>query len=399
MYERLQRLEPAAQRNALLGYLPALVTKYGDIAAAAAADWYEQTRGEYVPGSYDAVLADAFPDDAIRADVRWKAGSLFDGDEPDMYRFIANAMDRWVRYSARRTILGNIRRDPAHPRWARVPQGIFTCSFCEMLASRGFDYTSKETAGSAGDRFHQACDCQIVPEWDYEGGKRARNAYLTGYDPDAMYERYLQASDTIKQGDIKEQWRKDAKRAGIDLNADSPSGEAVAFIMRRQHPELYTDGVYPDDNKQTRGVGPRGLGSVSYAKWHSQRKRFMTRFATEKPNHGKIPPDTPLAAPKDWPDDLPLLTSKQWNHIIYGEYDKRDPLRPYQGGHLYGYGWWDAPMSTEFPVDWMPSDVLDAIRNVLRASDGHGTTAIGAYRGINVKVITQNGIIISAYPV
>lgn len=56
-----------------------------------------------------------------------------------------------------------------------------------------------------------------------------------------MYKRYLQASDAIRQGDIKERWRKDAKRAKIDLNADAPSDEAVAFVMRRQHPELYTD--------------------------------------------------------------------------------------------------------------------------------------------------------------
>ncbi|MBT1166722.1 hypothetical protein [Bifidobacterium simiarum] len=121
LWRRIRPLEPETQRDLLLDYLPALVGRYGGMAAAAAADWYEATRGEYVPGSYDAVLADAFPDDAVRASVKWRAGALFEGDEAGMYRFAADAMDRWIRYSSRSTVLGNIRCDPARPRWARVP--------------------------------------------------------------------------------------------------------------------------------------------------------------------------------------------------------------------------------------------------------------------------------------
>ncbi|PJM75034.1 hypothetical protein CSQ87_07370 [Bifidobacterium simiarum] len=384
----------------LLDYLPALVGRYGGMAAAAAADWYEATRGEYVPGSYDAVLADAFPDDAVRASVKWRAGALFEGDEAGMYRFAADAMDRWIRYSSRSTVLGNIRCDPARPRWARVPQGVFTCSFCEMLASRGFDYTSKQTAGSAGRRFHNDCDCQIVPEWDAKGGKRARDAYLSGYDPDAMRERVVEAADAIREGRLEERWRKDARRSGVALDPSSPSGDAVAFVMRRQHPDLYVDGVYPDDNKQTRGSGPRGIGSVSYAKWRSQRKRFMSRFAAEKPDHGRIPPDTPLEAPRDWPDDLPLLTSARWNHIIYGEYKKRERGSPYQSGHMHGYGWWDASKSTEFPVEWTPDDILDSIKGVLQTTQyGPNSMITGIYQGISVKVIIRDSKIATAYPV
>ena len=43
--------------------------------------------------------------------------------------------------------------------YARVPVGD-TCAYCIMLASRGFDYWTKETAHAAG---HKGCNCVIVP--------------------------------------------------------------------------------------------------------------------------------------------------------------------------------------------------------------------------------------------
>lgn len=127
----------------------------------------------------------------------------------------------------------------------------------------------------------------------------------------------------------------------------------------------------------------------------------MSRFAAERPGHGRIPPDTPLEAPKDWPDDLPTLTSAQWNHIIYGEYVKKSH-RPYQGGHMYGYGWWDAPKSTEFPANWTPDDILDAIKAVLRNPEKEN--GIGIYKGVRIRVITgpqKNGTeaVITAYSI
>lgn len=384
----LDNLPPDLQRDMLLDYIPALVRKYGDVAAAAAADWYERTRAKQIEGSYDAVLADAFPDDAIRADVRWKAGSLFDGNTSDMYRFLSNALDRWVRYSSRVTIMNNAARDPAKPLWARVPRGIFTCAFCEMLASRGFVYASKENAGAL-DPFHPGDDCEIVCQWD------ARNAHIEGYDPDAMLARYHSAIKTIKDGDISDQWKREAKRAKVEFDSEHPSQDAILFVMRRQHPDLYSDGVFPDDNKQT-----KGNGSVSYGEWHHMRKQLMSRFATEKPDHGKLPPTTPLEAPKSWPDDFPVLTSKAWNHILYADVKGR------AGGHLYGYGWVDAPKSTEFPEEWGPGEILESIIHVLRNpnKEGRHGIVIGHYHGVEVNVAVstnRNGLrsVKSAYPV
>lgn len=48
--------------------------------------------------------------------------------------------------------------------FARVPVGD-TCSYCVMLASRGFDYLSERTAARAS---HDGCDCVVVPFHDAE---------------------------------------------------------------------------------------------------------------------------------------------------------------------------------------------------------------------------------------
>lgn len=59
-----------------------------------------------------------------------------------------------------------------HPvSWARVLTGAENCAFCVMLASRGARYSSKTRAGGAKDdayRFHDNCDCLVVPVYDFD---------------------------------------------------------------------------------------------------------------------------------------------------------------------------------------------------------------------------------------
>ena len=79
-------------------------------------------------------------------------------------------------------------------RFARVPTGAVTCSFCMMLASRGWIYASEKSAG-AFDRYHAHCDCQVVPSW------ASKPAGIAGYDPEALKERYV-------NGEFEEDTRK-----------------------------------------------------------------------------------------------------------------------------------------------------------------------------------------------
>ncbi|QQU97792.1 hypothetical protein [Corynebacterium amycolatum] len=48
-------------------------------------------------------------------------------------------------------------------RWARVAHPG-ACAFCQMLASRGFDYSSRRTAGGGneGAHYHDSCRCLVI---------------------------------------------------------------------------------------------------------------------------------------------------------------------------------------------------------------------------------------------
>ena len=213
--------DPARMRDALLEIVPSLVNEYGDIAAVAAAEWYEELRGRAVSGGYSAVLADSVPDAAVQGSVRWAAGELFGENPTGALELLNGAVQRHITYMGRETVRRNVGQDRSRPRFARVPTGVTTCPFCEMLASRGFVYHSEASAGALGaasESFHDSCDCQVVPEWD------ADRAHIEGYDPDAMYDRYEQA---------REAWM--AQNPGR-----SPQAGDLAPVLRDLFPDQYT---------------------------------------------------------------------------------------------------------------------------------------------------------------
>ena len=219
----MQGMDPAWQRDLLLDEIPALVRKYGNIAATAAAEWYERTRATQVNGAYAPLTADPFPDAAIQATVRYKAGDLFTGNSADMAAFLQGALNRWVQYSGRETVARNVRYDPSKPRFARIPTGAKTCAFCLMTSSRGYVYHKEASAGGDFHKFHTDCDCQIVSEWDKDV------THIEGYDPDAMYDKYLHARDAAES----------------ESGGQTPSNESILANMRRMYPNDFTDGVQP----------------------------------------------------------------------------------------------------------------------------------------------------------
>lgn len=79
---RLDLSRKAESRDALLAFVPAVVERYGDIAAEAARDYYEQERRRQIGGSY---RAKAFPmgeeeREALLESVRYHCGILFEED-------------------------------------------------------------------------------------------------------------------------------------------------------------------------------------------------------------------------------------------------------------------------------------------------------------------------------
>ena len=127
-------------------------------------------------------------DGAVHAFVQ----DLVDGKPVDQFvEKCVERIDYETRKAANECIAANAKRDPKKPIWARVPVGIETCSFCIMLASRGFVYESDETASHA----HANCDCRVVPSWDKD------NPRIEGYDPEyylRVWRRIEEANTMIK---------------------------------------------------------------------------------------------------------------------------------------------------------------------------------------------------------
>lgn len=208
---------PSLVNEALLEVVPQLVREYGDLAATAAAEWYEEVRD--APGTFYARLGREASEEAVDGAVRYAARHLYTDDPVATLDVLRGSIQRHIAYSGRDTISRSAWSDPAYPRFARVPSGARTCAFCEMVASRGFVYASAKHAGEF-EKYHDDCNCQIVPSWD------AEQSHIEGYDPDAMYVRYKAAWDAA--------------------GGPGSSAKQVAREMRRLFPGAYTDGVHDD---------------------------------------------------------------------------------------------------------------------------------------------------------
>lgn len=105
-------------------------------------------------------------------------------------RQVSHAADREVAASAMKR-----GRKGGRVRFARVPSGP-SCGFCIMLASRGFVYATRESAGEF-TKFHDDCDCRVV------AGMQGME--VEGYDPKELYKRYKLCRDTL--GSVDDVWR------------------------------------------------------------------------------------------------------------------------------------------------------------------------------------------------
>lgn len=224
---------PETARDALLAYVPGLITKYGPISEQLALEWYEELRFQSgALGSFRAVappidMWDNLGEAAVQS-VRFAAGHLFpdnpDADfDPSMTLKVLDVkMDKFVKEPGRQTMIFNAEYEGGGVSWARVPKGDETCSFCLVLASRGAVYHTDRTAGSEryGEEnlFHGKCDCEIIRLGMFDD-------YPEGYVPEDIYDAYDESAKRIGRNDLK----------------------AILYDFRRRNPEMVTDGVYDDD--------------------------------------------------------------------------------------------------------------------------------------------------------
>lgn len=176
-------------RQQLIELLEPILGVSTDMAAAYAADFYDEIRTLSTGSAIGADAESCRKPEATTGFICYIVGRVKDDGINDILPAILDRSDFELKRAAGDCIYHNGNNDPLEPRFARVPSGSETCAFCFMLASRGFEYHTAESAGSDG-HYHPNCDCRIVPGF--------AGMEIEGYDPDFLYEQYLKCREAVE---------------------------------------------------------------------------------------------------------------------------------------------------------------------------------------------------------
>ncbi len=219
IFEEARKMHPdltvAKWREFAIAAMQAAAETYGDMGAELACRLYDS---QVAASGYNAATMPAALDRQRAEKVaRYQAGKLVEGDFEGFERECAAFVSNHVREFANSTMTYNWARSARQSsryrsasvkaghggvRFARVPRGGETCTFCIMLASRGFVYWSRETAGEF-NHYHRNCRCLVVPD-DGSGE-------VEGYDSGEWYERWKAYEEIDASGDFSSIEKKSAK--------------------------------------------------------------------------------------------------------------------------------------------------------------------------------------------
>ena len=205
----------AEKREAAKLIMEGFVQGYDDVAAEFAAQWYDR-RAEQGGARLDqAVTMTTYRSDSVDAVARYQAKKLAKGGDAAF----AKACGEFARNDAFRslneTISANVGRDKDKGvRFARVPTGFETCTFCLMLASRGAVYHTRKTAGEF-KHFHRRCDCKVVPSFEDD----ADAELVEGVRPKELHKLYKQFREIDETEGLSAAEKDVLKRKALNLAA------------------------------------------------------------------------------------------------------------------------------------------------------------------------------------
>lgn len=191
-----------AEMDALIEAAFVISTKYGQAAAALAAQWYDATavlQGITVPS--------AIPSDPATISEVAKAvvGTSKIGNE----EIIASSVGRLVKMAGVDTTMQNALRDGAE--WAWIPFGD-TCSFCMMLASRGWQRASKKAIKNGhAEHIHANCDCTYAIRFDSFSN-------VDGYNDEEYLAKYQDAQGDKWQDKLNSMRREQYQKNKDEIN-------------------------------------------------------------------------------------------------------------------------------------------------------------------------------------
>ena len=178
-------------RDKTIEILNKYTSSSAEIAKALGANFYDEiTKGYTDKGdtsTYEVDFSEA-NDTAVRAMVeKVRLG----GSVSAFYDEIMTRVDYLCRRTMNETILEGI-KSSGKKMFARVPNGRHTCAFCFMLASRGFKYWTRASAGEF-NHYHTNCRCTIVP-----GDPDADpDTQVEGYKPSELSSRYESCANAV----------------------------------------------------------------------------------------------------------------------------------------------------------------------------------------------------------
>lgn len=216
----------AEKREAAKLIMEGFVQGYDDVAAEFAAQWYDR-RAEQGGARLDqAVTMTTYRPDSVDAVARYQAKKLAKGGDAAFAKACGEFARNDAFKSLNETISANVGRDKDKGvRFARVPTGFETCTFCLMLASRGAVYHTRKTAGEF-KRFHRRCDCKIVPSFEDD----ADAELVEGVRPKELRERYRAIKQIDSMEGLTDSDRQELAERALRVEVESIAGKKLGSV-------------------------------------------------------------------------------------------------------------------------------------------------------------------------
>lgn len=192
-------------RQALIEYAYALVSKYGEASSELACQMYDAIVDLEIDSDLDLMCGDAEPCEMPTISDVGKAVNGCIKQSPSG-QLIEGTITRLIKQTVADTMINNAIRDGAEFAW--IPQGD-TCAFCRILASRGWQMASeKALKGGHAEHIHAHCDCQYVIRHD-------SSFNVQGYDPNKYLDEYYDSD-----GNGWRQKMNDMRRRDYQINKE-----------------------------------------------------------------------------------------------------------------------------------------------------------------------------------
>lgn len=203
------------KREAAKLIMEGFVQGYDDVAAEFAAQWYDDLAERNGARLQQAVTMTTYRPESVDTVARYQAKKLVKGGDAAFARACGEYARNDAFRSLNETIISNVGRDKDRGvRFARVPTGFETCTFCIMLASRGAVYHTRKSAGEF-KHFHRHCDCKVVP--GFEDNPDAE--LVEGVRPEELRDLYVQLNEIDEDAGLSAKQKEALKRRAINLAA------------------------------------------------------------------------------------------------------------------------------------------------------------------------------------